>query len=175
MFKNLLKVIIGLLSKSMNYENFRFDLKQRESSNNYKSVNSLGYLGAYQFGMARLSDFGLTKRIEGTTSMENKDFEWSNGYSKDIFLNDDCLQDNIFDKHIDNLILQLKNLSLLKYIDFTIGGVKITLSGLLAGCHLGGIGSVKTFLLTGLSKKDNYETSIIEYIKQFSGYDIYNK
>jgi hypothetical protein len=168
----LLKVIIGILSKNKNYENFRYDLGKSESSNNYSIVNTLGFLGRYQFGMARLCDFGLTKRIEGKTGFDNEDFEWCEGYYKEKFLSDHDLQDEIFDKHLENIYSNIMRFGLYKYIDFTVKGIKITLSGMIAGCHLGGVGGVKTFLTTGVSAKDAYGGSIENYIKKFAGYNM---
>jgi len=60
------------------------------------------------------------------------------------------------------------------YIGTTINGIKITRSGLLAGMHLGGLGSVKVFLLTN-GKSDRHDingTRISDYIKEFSTYKI---
>jgi hypothetical protein len=168
----LLKVIIGLLSRNLNYENFRYDLGKSESSNNYSCVNTLGFLGRYQFGMARLCDLGLTKRLEGKTGFDNKDFEWCEGYSKEKFLSDHNLQDEIFDKHLQDIYSQIMRLGLYKYIDFKIREIKITLSGMIAGSHLGGVGGVKTFLTTGFSATDAYGGTISNYIKKFAGYNM---
>ena len=51
-------------------------------------------------------------------------------------------------------------------------GIKITLSGLLAGAHLLGPSNVKKFLDYGYVKKDDYGTPITEYIEKFGGYKI---
>ena len=57
------------------YLDFRNAIGFKESSNRYGVVNSLGYLGRYQFGTARLSDFGLCARVSGTQGFVNDDFE----------------------------------------------------------------------------------------------------
>ena len=59
------------------------------------------------------------------------------------------------------------------YVGHTIGGVKITESGILAAAHLAGPGSVKKFLRSGGTEtfSDAFGTSIKYYLKRFKGYD----
>jgi hypothetical protein len=49
-------------------------------------------------------------------------------------------------------------------------GVRLTISGLLAGAHLLGPKSVQKFLNSGKVEKDGYGTPITEYLKKFGGY-----
>ncbi len=58
-----------------------------------------------------------------------------------------------------------------KYLGRTINGIEITISGLVAGAHLKGIGGVKKFL-KGKDNADAYGTMISEYIEKFGGYDL---
>ena len=62
------------------------------------------------------------------------------------------------------------------YVDKWVGkkkdGIKITLSGLLAGAHLLGPSNVKKFLDEGEVAKDGYGTPITEYIEKFGGYSV---
>ena len=44
------------------YQQFFAALRQRESSNDYTAVNSVGFIGAYQFGEAALFDLGYVRR-----------------------------------------------------------------------------------------------------------------
>ncbi len=44
------------------YAEFLAALRMRESSGDYAAVNTLGYLGAYQFGEAALVDLGFVIR-----------------------------------------------------------------------------------------------------------------
>ena len=55
-----------------------------------------------------------------------------------------------------------------------INGCKITPSGLLAGAHLKGVGSVMDYLKSEGKNigKDAFGTSIESYIKQFADYDV---
>jgi hypothetical protein len=68
------------------------------------------------------------------------------------------LADSIAKKHADAL-------------GKTINGIEITLSGLVAGAHLKGLGGVKQFL-QGKDNEDALGTKISEYIKKFGGYDL---
>ena len=47
---------------SLDYTDFVYALRMRESSGNYKVKNPYGYLGAYQFGEGALIDLGFVKR-----------------------------------------------------------------------------------------------------------------
>ena len=127
-------------------------IAHKESQGKYKKVNSLGYLGKYQFGVETLKSIGI--------------------HDSNEFLNNPKLQEKAF------LALLSKNKYELKdYIeDFegeVIDGIKITESGILAAAHLGGSGSVKRFLNTrgGRKCRDEYGTSVRSYIRDFGGFD----
>jgi hypothetical protein len=134
------------------FTGFKQALAFKESQGKYHLVNSFGYMGKYQFGMAALRAIGI------------KDSAY--------FLNSPKLQEKAFhallaiNKH--ELDHEIK-----KHEGKIINGVKITESGLLAAAHLGGAGSVKRFLKHNGKKsiKDGYGTSIASYIKKFGGYD----
>jgi len=155
------------------FEKFALAIRRRESSNNYRAVNVYGYLGAYQFGMARLCDLGYTERKAGTTGYSNSAFQWKAGYSKEYFLNHPDFQDRVFKQHCQDLIARIKKL-FPDYLGKRIDGVEITLSGLVAGAHLGGIGGVKNFLKGYYDSHDQFGTRISDYIKEFSGYNLEN-
>jgi hypothetical protein len=127
-------------------------IAHKESLGRYGKVNSIGYLGKYQFGAQTLKSIGID--------------------SSNDFLERPELQEQAF------LVLLSKNKYELKaYIRYfegkVIDGVKITESGILAAAHLGGSGSVKRFLNTnGLRKcKDGYGTSVRSYLFDFGGYE----
>lgn len=84
---------------SQTYIDFRNAIGFKESSNRYTIVNQLGYLGRYQFGLARLSDFGLCVRKVGTTGFGNEDFDWVPPFNQNNFLASPALQDACFDHH----------------------------------------------------------------------------
>ena len=68
----------------------------------------------------------------------------------------------------------LKALGADKYIGKIINEYKITTSGLLAGAHLKGAGSVIKYLKSNgqIIEKDGFGTSVETYIKKFAGYDV---
>lgn len=145
------------------FEEFKNDLGQRESSNNYRCVNSLGFLGRYQFGKPRLWDLGLS--IDG---WRPKNFIEIPNYirqlTRDQFLNDSVLQDKIFRDHVKNLSIRIT-------VRYAAESARFTLSGLVAGAHLKGLGGVKSFI-EGKDNEDAYGTKISEYIEKFKGYDL---
>lgn len=155
------------------YQAFCRAIRERESGNNYTIVNKFGYLGAYQFGMARLCDLGYTERIPGTTGFANKCFRWKPPYTQEKFLGDSDVQDQIFREHVLDLARTIKK----KFRDYLIGnicvsGIVITLSGCVAGAHLGGVGGLRKFLTSGISPEDGFGTPVEYYVEKFANYDL---
>lgn len=141
-------------------KHFLKDIAERESSGNYKEINTLGYIGKYQFGKLALKDVGLDKKVDTDRFKKNP---------------------KIWPEHKqDEAMVELmrKNLGYLgEYVKFNgknVGGIKITISGLLAGSHLLGTKNVKKFLDSDgkYDPKDGYGTKMSEYLKKFSGYTI---
>lgn len=155
------------------YEEFCKAMRIRESSDKYDCINSLGFLGAYQFGMARLCDLGLTERIDPTSSsMANSAFRWKKDYSQHQFLTSPTLQDATFLTHVMKLKKQIE-----KRFSETIKTAKVagqlgTISGAVACCHLLGIGGLSTLLVRGIDQADAYGTKASEYYLKFSGYEL---
>jgi hypothetical protein len=125
----------------------------KESQGQYRLVNSLGYMGKYQFGSKALRAVGVK--------------------NDKAFLKDPALQEKAF------LALLSKNKWILrneieKYAGKIVNGVAITESGILAAAHLGGAGSVKNFFKNNGNRhfKDAYGTSLKSYMKAFGGYDL---
>lgn len=167
---NILIQRIKLLLKGNNgFREFAYLLGQRESNNDYEAKNSFGYLGAYQFGMARLCDLGLTERVKD--GMSNDCFKWKDGMSEDMFLNSPEVQDQLFFRHCTDLA-GIINKEFGNEIGKQKHGVMITLSGLIAGAHLLGLGGVRNFINKGEVGKDGYNTSIKDYIQSFSGFNL---
>lgn len=134
------------------YSDFKNALGQRESGNRYNIQNKLGYMGRYQFGCPRLSDLGFT-------NCANRRAE---------FLNNPDLQESYFDKHVQD---HARNLAQL-IINAKAKNPNWTLSGLIAGAHLGGRGGVTNLILHNVDKADANGTKISTYVTQFSGYEI---
>jgi hypothetical protein len=135
------------------FNGFKEALAHSESRGNYFVVNSYGYMGKYQFGTSALKAVGVK--------------------NKEAFLNDPEMQERAFEA-----ILQRNKWILRTYIERysgqTIGGVKITESGILAAAHLGGALNVKRFLRSYGEQgfEDAFGTSIRYYMKKFAGYDV---
>lgn len=124
----------------------------KESQGKYQKINSLGYLGKYQFGLETLKTIGVNDSL--------------------TFINSPKLQEKAFVALLSKNKWELKE-EISKYSGKIISGVKITESGILAAAHLGGAGSVRRFLKTnGVRKcKDEYGTSVKTYMKDFGGYE----
>ena len=134
------------------FTGFKQAIAIRESQGQYKLINTFGYMGKYQFGMSALRSIGIK--------------------SKQDFLNNPRLQEKAFKALLSINKAQLEN-EIEKYEGKVVNGVKITESGILAAAHLGGAGSVKSYLRSnGKSKfKDGFGTSMKSYFKKFGGYD----
>ena len=128
-----------------------------ESGSDYKKINSLGYLGKYQFGRSTLKVLRI-KKINN-------------------FINIPELQEKAF------LMNVMRNKWILrreieKFSGKKINNILITESGIIAAAHLSGPGNVKNFLRNNcnnnLDFKDINGTKISDYIKIFRNYDISN-
>jgi hypothetical protein len=131
---------------------FKEALGFKESNGHYSKVNTLGYMGKYQFGASTLKIVGI--------------------HDNSNFLNNPKLQEKAFIALIKRNKSELKN-EIKKYSGRTVAGVKVTESGILAAAHLGGPGSVKKFLKSNGKKQssDAYGTSVKAYMKKFGGYE----
>jgi len=134
------------------YVGFKEALGFKESRGNYHIVNDYGYMGKYQFSSATLRMMGLK--------------------NTDNFLYDTRQQEAAFSAYTALNKWVLRN-DIKRYAGKTVGGVKVTESGILAAAHLAGAGNVKKFLRSSGTNgfKDANGTSIRYYLKRFSGYD----
>ncbi|MEE9408994.1 MAG: peptidoglycan-binding protein LysM [Polaribacter sp.] len=136
-----------------NFVGFKEALAFKESQGKYRIVNTLGYLGKYQFGRTTLHRFNI--------------------YNTQDFLKNPELQENAFVAlcKVNKWILR-KDIK--RSVGKTINGIKITESGILAAAHLSGAGNVKKFLRSNGSQRfsDAYGASIQSYLKKFGGYDV---
>lgn len=134
---------------------FKEAIAAKESLGQYKLVNSLGYMGKYQFGISALNFIGIK--------------------SKAVFLNNPMLQEDAFVALVSINKYKLADI-IREYKGKTVDGVRITESGLLAAAHLGGAQSVRKFITSSGKKKfkDGYGTTIKSYLKRFAGYETHN-
>jgi hypothetical protein len=124
----------------------------KESQGKYRKINSLGYMGKYQFGVETLKTVGIHDSLE--------------------FLNSPKMQEKAFVALLSKNKWELKD-EIEKYDGKIVGGVRVTESGILAAAHLGGAGSVKRFLNSNGRRKckDEYGTSVKVYMRDFGGYE----
>jgi hypothetical protein len=127
----------------------------RESQGQYHLVNSLGYMGKYQFGTSALRFIGIKNNAH--------------------FLNSPALQEKAFVALIKINKSKLQDV-IQEFRGKTIDGVRVTESGILAAAHLGGAGSIRKYLKSNGKKKckDGYGTTVKSYLKQFGGYETHN-
>ncbi len=137
------------------YIGFKEALAFKESQGDYFIINTLGYLGKYQFGIGTLQLMGV--------------------YNATAFLNDPKLQEKVFLTNIARNKWILRR-DIKRYVGKRIAGIEITESGMLAAAHLAGAGNVKKYLRSygAVDLKDSYGTSVGDYMRKFSGYDVSN-
>ena len=137
-------------------KDFTTVMKQSESSNNYMVVNNEGYMGAYQFGDARLNDYKKANKEKFTT---------------DEFLKDKNLQDKVFDWHVSDIVKYIQDNGLDESIGKKVNGVIVTLNGLVAMAHLGGKLGMREYVQSNFSESENEQdkngTSLFDYLKRF--------
>lgn len=157
----------------MTYDDFLDALGERESGSDYGIVNDYGYLGKYQFGELALIDVGYY-RVDGTAENDFGKEYWTgkDGIdSKADFLADGAVQEQAIRAYMKLQWVYLSETE--RFAGQTIGGLKMTESGLLAGAHLLGAGAVTAFLEGGAvaPPSDAFGTAITEYMTLFAGYD----
>lgn len=146
----------------------------RESSNNYKKVNSSGFLGKYQMGEAALIDTGNYKKKTGDNNDWSGQFTGKNGvYSKADFLNNPQAQDKAVRDYSEIMWKYIKNKAT-KYDGEIINGIPVTQSGMIAGAHLVGPGRELEYLDSNgkIIPKDGNGTSVEDYMENMGGYDV---
>lgn len=155
------------------YQEFCEAVRIRESSNNYLAENSLGYLGAYQFGMARLCDFKITRRKVATSkSFANEAFEFIPPITKNEFLHSPILQDKVFAEHVQDYKKKIPFHMGKDVSEFDVFGIIPTMSGCIGVCHLLGLGGLRKLLAYNIDEKDANGTKASDYLKLFNDYEI---
>lgn len=134
------------------FEGFKEALAFKESRGDYFTVNTLGYLGKYQFGAETLKLIGI--------------------YTPNQFLYNPELQEKAFVANAERNKWVLRK-DIKRFEGKQIAGIEVTESGILAAAHLAGPGNVKKFLRSyGVHNlSDAYGSSVSYYMKKFSGYD----
>ncbi len=176
----------SLVASRGSFQDMLLALGQRETGQQnppYNIENQLGFIGKYQFGEALLIDLGYYQAnvYYGNGASRN---EWQGTWtgknganSKQDLLNN---QNNVQERAIQeafalnlnriNSQLQQNGLSVKQFIGQQRGGVVITTSGLLAAAHLRGEGGVVQLLLYNQDSQDENGTSILDYLREFGGF-----
>jgi integrating conjugative element protein (TIGR03758 family) len=154
------------------HTDFLHDLAVRESGLKPNAVNPYGYIGLFQMGEAALQDAGyyrgdLTRRNDWTGAWTGRD-----GVSSlaDFFARPDAQVQAIVAYH-NGLVAQIRRSGLDGAIGSTIGGVEVTLSGLVAGAHLVGLGNLQSFVNSSGSTlpRDGNGVPITTYMAELGG------
>ncbi len=138
-----------------NFVGFKEAVAFKESQGKYNVINTLGYLGKYQFGRTTLERFRI--------------------YDTQKFLKNPELQEKAFAAYcsVNKWILRK---DIRRSVGKTINGIKITESGILAAAHLSGAGNVKKYLRSNgqIHFSDAYGSTVQSYLKKFAGYNVSN-
>jgi len=138
-----------------------------ESRMNAKAYNSIGAMGCWQFMPNTIKYFGY----KGITLQK---------FKRDPEIFPKSLQEKLINLKINDDIKQLKNQwwrpdsrdvdYIEKYVGKEFKGVKVTLFGILAACHISGYGNVVKLFDNGYNPKDINGQSPLKYLKRFSKY-----
>ena len=142
----------GVLYLGNSYVAFKEAIAFKESQGNYAAVNTLGYLGKYQFGVTTLELLGIKNH--------------------ELFLKSPELQEKAFLANMKRNKWVLRR-DIKRFVGQKMDGILVTESGILAAAHLAGPGNVKRYLRSygTLDSEDAYGTDILSYMHKFSGFD----
>jgi len=148
------------LQKEQELSKFLFQLSLRESHHRWDIINTLGYLGKYQFGKATLDSIGYSHVTKRKFKVNPLIFSEQD---QDIAVRI-LIKRN--EKYLEQYIAM--------YEHSTINGIYITKSGILAAAHLAGYVNVKKFLVSNGKRttKDKYGTGLTCYLKEFANYKL---
>lgn len=161
-------LLVMVLAGRRDYQDFLDDLGMRESSDDYTAVNRFGYMGRYQLGTLALREIGFLDENGAWTELAN-----SYGVCSEAdFLHSPAAQDHAVTVYHRKTCGYIRAYGLDAYIGTDYCGVRVTRSGLLAACHLVGIGSMKDALTTGQAVHDGNGVPAAHYMELFAGYDV---
>jgi len=149
--------------KDDDLEKLKAALGYKESTNNYKAVNNIGYIGKYQFGAQTMENLGYLKP-GSYKKYKNKALEMPELFTgknditnKEDFLNNEKLQDSEASRNLklNYKYLKRKGVDVDKLPDEEV-------AGLLATSHLLGAGGAKK-MYEGKDSKDALGTTGTEY------------
>lgn len=147
---------------------FLVALRMMESGGDYQAVNTLNFLGAYQFGEAALIDLGYV-RADGDAYDNNYSGGWTSKHgidSPEEFLASKSVQDKAAVAWVKLMWHYIEAEDLHRHAWTEVGGVRLTPSGMLAATHLLGTGALEEFIATdGRSDpRDPYGMPVSSYM-----------
>ena len=156
------------VAQQKDYDDFLDALAMRESSGNHDAVNPYGYQGLYQMGTPALIDAGFMNSSGQWTALAN-----SYGVcSQDTYLNNPAAQKVAVTNYHKKVCGYIRNYGLDQYIGTYYQGVKVTRSGLVAACHLVGIGNIIDALKYDIEFTDGNGVPASEYMSVFANYNM---
>ena len=145
---------------SFNYDRFAQAVGKRESGGDYSVVNSIGFVGKYQFGAAALEDLGLVK--SGTSKQGNRKLNdpnvWNLTGGLSTFLKSPEAQESAMKKFTELNKTRLESMGVLAK-----SSSPSEVAGYLAAAHLLGPGGARD-LKNGKNGADAYGTSGSTYM-----------
>lgn len=147
---------------SFDFEKYKQVLADKESTNNPKAVNRLGYVGLYQLGAPALIDAGLVKKGTTNKGLRNKN-NWVGGLSLNKFLANPQLQDKALLLYTNRNQDALMSKGMID--ENTPHHEK---AGLLAAAHLVGATGAQQALMQGKDVKDANFVKPQDYHKMMS-------
>lgn len=137
---------INSLEIEDDYKKYLIKLAERESGFNPDAANIQGYKGLFQMGKTALKDVGMNE--------EDYISDWKNQVDAVI---------KFTNKNLEQLQSTIDAISGRK-----VNNTPINKWGLLGAAHLGGVGGIKKYLMSGVDRKDANNTSISEYLHYFN-------
>jgi hypothetical protein len=142
----------------IDYNSYVQKIGEKESGGNYEAVNTLGYLGKYQFGAMALQDMGLVKKGTSLKGLNNPS-NWNIEGGKQAFLSNAQLQEDTMLRYTKQ---NFKTLNRIGVINKDSSPQEV--AGYLAASHLLGPGGARE-LSKGNVGADAYGTSSATYFK----------
>jgi len=142
----------------IDYKAYAQKIGEKESGGNYKAINTLGYLGKYQFGAMALQDMGLVKKGTSLKGLDDPS-NWNIQGGKQAFLNNTQLQEDTMVRYTKQNLATLNRIGVVNK-----DSSPQEIAGYLAASHLLGPGGAKQ-LSKGKSGTDAYGTSSASYFK----------
>jgi hypothetical protein len=142
----------------IDYQSYAQKIGEKESRGKYDAVNTLGYLGKYQFGALALQDMKLVKKGTSLKGLDDP-ANWNIEGGKKAFLNNPQLQEDTMVKYTKQNFATLNRIGVINN-----KSSQQEIAGYLAASHLLGPGGAQE-LAQGKVGSDAYGTSSATYFK----------